>query len=105
MSDYIELGNRQKKDKDLKLSEKTIDDNPQSRSYEKDVAKRVHKKQEAYFPEVLKKRGIKRKGDIITPKKQVEIPPAKISDKLRKQNDSRCKTCQRKGKGMKMLLR
>ncbi|ODS32230.1 MAG: hypothetical protein SCARUB_02623 [Candidatus Scalindua rubra] len=85
MSDYIELGNRQKKDKDLKLSEKTIDDNPQSRSYEKDVAKRVHKKQEAYFPEVLKKRGIKRKGDIITPKKQVEIPPAKISDKLRKQ--------------------
>lgn len=72
-----------KLDKDTGLSEKTASNKSQTHPHQKDIAKPAQKK--PYSPEVLKKRGIRRTGDRITPEKQVEAPPVTITDKMRKQ--------------------
>ena len=70
-------------DKDTGLSEKTASNKSQSNPNQKDIAKPAQKK--PYSPEVLKKRGIRRSGDKITPEKQAEAPPVMITDNMRKQ--------------------
>ena len=58
---------------------------PQSSSRYKDVSEQLQKEEKADSSEVLKKRDIRRSGDNITPKKQIEAPPVKISDSMRNQ--------------------
>ncbi len=70
-------------DKDTGLSEKTASNKSQTHPHQKDLAKPAQKK--PYSPEVLKKRGIRRRGDRITPEKQAEAPPVTITDNMRKQ--------------------
>ncbi|MGR3301876.1 MAG: hypothetical protein ACUZ8I_05165, partial [Candidatus Scalindua sp.] len=72
-----------KLDKDTGLSEKTASNKSQTPPHQKDITKPAQKK--PYSPEVLKKRGIRRSGDRITPEKQAEAPPVTITDKMRKQ--------------------
>jgi len=72
-----------KGDKEPEISEKTASNNSQTPPHQKDIAKPVQEK--PYSPEVLKKRGIRRRGDMITPEKQAEAPPVIITDKMRKQ--------------------
>ncbi|MGR3173483.1 MAG: type II secretion system protein GspD [Candidatus Scalindua sp.] len=72
-----------KRDKDTGLSEKTASNKSQTHPHQKDIAEPAQKK--PYSPEVLKKRGIRRRGDMITPEKQAEAPPVTITDKMRKQ--------------------
>jgi hypothetical protein len=74
-----------KSDKDLGLSEKAPDNNPQSRLHQEKSASQVQKEEKTYSSEALKKRDIRRSGDKITPKKQAEAPPITITDKIRKQ--------------------
>ena len=70
-------------DKDTELSEKTASNKPQTHPHQKDIAKPAQKK--TYTPDVLKKRGIRRRGDRITPGKQADVPPVTISDNMLKQ--------------------
>jgi hypothetical protein len=72
-----------KGDKESELSEKTASNKSQTHSHQKDIAKSAQK--EPYSPEVLKKRGIRRRGDKIAPEKRIEAPPVTISDSMRKQ--------------------
>ncbi len=72
-----------KRDKDTGLSEKRASNKSQTHPHQKDIAEPAQKK--PYSPEVLKKRGIRRRGDMITPEKQAEAPPVTITDKMRKQ--------------------
>jgi len=58
---------------------------PQSSFRYKDVSEQLQKEEKADSSEVLKKRDIRRSGDNITPKKQIEAPPVKISDSMRNQ--------------------
>ncbi|MFQ5685884.1 MAG: type II secretion system protein GspD [Candidatus Scalindua sp.] len=70
-------------DKDTGLNEKTASNKSQSHPNQKELAKPAQKN--PYSPEVLKKRGIRRSGDRITPEKQAEAPPVIITDEMRKQ--------------------
>ncbi len=70
-------------DKDTGLSEKAASNKSQTPPHQKNIAKPAQKK--PYSPEVLKERGIRRRGDRITPEKQAEVPPVTITDKMRKQ--------------------
>jgi type II secretory pathway component GspD/PulD (secretin) len=72
-----------KRDKEPELSEKTASNQSQTHPHQKDIAEPAQKK--PYSPEVLKKRGIRRSGDRITPEKQAEAPPVTITDNMRKQ--------------------
>ena len=73
-----------KSDKDTGLSEKTASNKSQTDPHQKNnIAVPAQKK--PYSLEVLKKRGIRRTGDRITPEKQTEAPPLTITDNMRKQ--------------------
>jgi type II secretory pathway component GspD/PulD (secretin) len=74
-----------KSDKDLGLSEEVLSDKPQSHSDQEDVSRKTTKKANTYSSDVLKKRGIRRSGEMMIPKKQAEVTPVTISDKMRKQ--------------------
>jgi type II secretory pathway component GspD/PulD (secretin) len=74
-----------KSDKDLGLSEEVLSDKPQSHSDQEDVSRKTTRKANAYSSDVLKKRGIRRSGEMMIPKKQAEVTPVTISDKMRKQ--------------------
>ncbi len=74
-----------KSDKDLGLSEKALSDKSQSHSYQEDVGGKATKNASAYSSDVLKKRDIRRSGERMIPKKQAEVTPVTISDKMRKQ--------------------
>ena len=54
-------------------------------SYRDDVSRKTTRKTNAYSSDVLKKRDIRRSGERIVSKKQVESTPVTISDKMRKQ--------------------
>ena len=74
-----------KSDKDLGSSEKALSDKSQPHSHQEDVSKKTIKKANAYSSDVLKKRDIRRSGERMIPKKQAEVTPVTISDKMRKQ--------------------
>ena len=74
----------EKSDKESGITEENLP-NPQSSSRYKDVSEQLQKEEKADSSEVLKKRDIRRMGDNITPKKQIEAPPVKISDSMRNQ--------------------
>jgi len=54
-------------------------------SYQDDVSRKTTRKTNAYSSDVLKKRDIRRSGERMVSKKQVEATPVTISDKMRKQ--------------------
>jgi type II secretory pathway component GspD/PulD (secretin) len=54
-------------------------------SYQDDVSRKTTRKTNAYSSDVLKKRDIRRSGERMISKKQVEAIPVTISDKMRKQ--------------------
>jgi len=54
-------------------------------SYQDDESRKTTRKTNAYSSDVLKKRDIRRSGERMIPKKQVEVIPVAISDKMRKQ--------------------
>jgi len=54
-------------------------------SYQDDVSRKTTRKTNAYSSDELKKRDIRRSGERMIPKKQVEVIPVTISDKMRKQ--------------------
>ncbi len=72
-----------KNDKAPELSDKTASNKSQTHPHQKDLAESAQK--EAYPPEGLKKRGIRRRGDRIIPERQAETPPVTITDEMRKQ--------------------
>jgi len=74
-----------KSDKDLGLSEKALSNKSQSSSYQEDVSGKTIKKVNAYSPEGLKKRDIRRSGDKMISGKKIEPPSVTISDKVWKQ--------------------
>ena len=74
-----------KSDKDLGLSEKALSDKSQPHSYQEDASRKTIKRANAYSSDVLKKRDIRRSGERMIPKKQAEVTPVTISDKMRKQ--------------------
>ena len=53
-------------------------------SYQDDVSRKTTRKTNAYSSDVLKKRDIRRSGERMVSKKQVEATPVTISDKMRK---------------------
>ncbi len=54
-------------------------------SYQDDVSRKTTRKTNVYSSDVLKKRDIRRSGERMISKKQVEATPVTISDKMRKQ--------------------
>jgi len=54
-------------------------------SYQDDVSRKTTRKTNAYSSDELKKRDIRRSGERMISKKQVEVVPVTISDKMRKQ--------------------
>ena len=54
-------------------------------SYQDDVSRKTTRKTNAYSSDTLKKRDIRRSGERMVSKKQVEATPVTISDKMRKQ--------------------
>lgn len=74
----------EKSDKKSGITEENLP-NLQSSSRYKDASEQLQKEEKADSSEVLKKRDIRRTGDNITPKKQIEAPPVKISDTMRDQ--------------------
>jgi type II secretory pathway component GspD/PulD (secretin) len=54
-------------------------------SYQDDVSRKTTRKTNAYSSDTLKKRDIRRSGERMISKKQVEATPVTISDKMRKQ--------------------
>ena len=54
-------------------------------SYQDDVSRKTTRKTNSYSSDVLKKRDIRRSGERMVSKKQVEATPVTISDKMRKQ--------------------
>ena len=76
---------RSVKDNNLGLSEEVLSDKSQLHSKQEDASRKTTKKTSAYSSDVLKKRDIRRSGERMIPKKQVEATPVTISDKMRKQ--------------------
>lgn len=74
----------EKSDKKSGITEENLP-SLQSSSRYKDASEQLQKEEKADSSEVLKKRDIRRIGDNITPKKQIEAPPVKISDNMRNQ--------------------
>ena len=76
---------RSVKDNNLGLSEESLSDKSQSPSGQEYPSRKSTKKTSAYSSDVLKKRDIRRSGERMIPKKQAEVTPVTISDKMRKQ--------------------
>lgn len=74
----------EKSDKKSGITEENLPSLQPSSRY-KDASEQLQKEEKADSSEVLKKRDIRRTGDNITPKKQIEAPPVKISDNMRNQ--------------------
>ncbi|MGR3293913.1 MAG: type II secretion system protein GspD [Candidatus Scalindua sp.] len=74
-----------KSDRDLGLSEKVLSDKTQPHSYQEDAGRKTIKRANEYSSDVLKKRDIRRSGERMIPRKQAEVTPVIISDKMRKQ--------------------
>ena len=76
---------RSVRDNNLGLSEESLSDKSQSPSGQEYPSRKSTKKTSAYSSDVLKKRDIRRSGERMIPKKQAEVTPVTISDKMRKQ--------------------
>ena len=76
---------RSVKDNNLGLSEESLSNKSQSPSGQEYPSRKSTKKTSAYSSDVLKKRDIRRSGERMIPKKQAEVTPVTISDKMRKQ--------------------
>ncbi|GAX61409.1 type II secretory system protein [Candidatus Scalindua japonica] len=77
--------NSAKRDKDVRLSENALSNTPQSPSYQEDESSKTVNRANSYSSDVLKKRGIRRSGEKMVLKKQVEVSSVTISPEIRKQ--------------------